>query len=102
MDTETEMRRKKISTKEREVLQKGKGEKSRKELRKERRMKRIQDNILLSSTPAQMFILTAFLPRSACKMYLVVNAAQYGTVVYLNLNTCGSECEPACVYKVSP
>ncbi|MEQ2245972.1 hypothetical protein ILYODFUR_033586 [Ilyodon furcidens] len=80
-DTETGMKGKKKSTKEKEVGQKGKRERRRKEWRKERRMKRIQDNILLASTPAETFILAAFLPKMhstyECKMYLVVNAAQY-------------------------
>ncbi|MED6293936.1 hypothetical protein CHARACLAT_015639 [Characodon lateralis] len=44
---------------------KRKRERRRKEWRRERRLKRIQDNTLLASTPAETFILPAFLPKSA-------------------------------------
>ncbi|MEQ2220232.1 hypothetical protein ILYODFUR_003256, partial [Ilyodon furcidens] len=52
-DTETEMERKKKKRESEKEGQKLKGESRRIEWRKERRMKRMQDNTLLASTPAE-------------------------------------------------
>ncbi|MEQ2225645.1 hypothetical protein ILYODFUR_019613 [Ilyodon furcidens] len=99
MDTERETKRKQIrNTKEREVGQKGKRERRRKAWRRERRMMRMQDNTLLTSTPAETFISTAFYQKVhgtyECKMCIVVNAVQYRTFVYM--------LTPKSKHKVSP